>query len=152
MDLSQRGLNFIKRFEGLYLYPYRDVGGKWTVGYGHLIEREKLNSFRLKEMTVMQAEALLLDDLVPARKVVLDHCHSFPKQHEFDAMVSLAFNIGPKAFSNSTLLKLANKFEWEKAAEQFDQWTKVNGQVVKGLVKRRAAERRVFAEGIYGSP
>lgn len=65
-------------------------------------------------------------------------------QNQFDALVSLAYNIGPHAFEASTLLKKLNVGDYYAAAEQFLRWDKSKGQILKGLVKRRAAEKKLF--------
>ena len=64
-------------------------------------------------------------------------------QNQFDALVSLTYNIGSGAFNNSTLLKL-NKGDYQGAADQFLVWNKADGKVMKGLVRRREAERALF--------
>lgn len=65
-------------------------------------------------------------------------------QNQFDALVSLVYNIGETAFSNSTLLKKLNAKDYQGAADQFPRWNKGGGQVLKGLVRRRADERDLF--------
>lgn len=63
-------------------------------------------------------------------------------QHEFDAFVSLTYNIGPTAFCGSTLAKKLNAGDYAGACEQILRWNKAGGRVLSGLVKRRAAEYR----------
>lgn len=65
-------------------------------------------------------------------------------QGQFDAMVSLAYNIGAEAFRKSTLLRLHNAGARDQAAAQFDKWNKQAGVVLKGLVRRRAAEKAMY--------
>lgn len=69
--------------------------------------------------------------------------------------MSLAFNCGAASVTGSTLMGLLNQGWVEKAAEQFLRWNKVriNGVLTesKGLAKRRAAEQRIFVEGVYDS-
>lgn len=65
-------------------------------------------------------------------------------QNQFDALVSLTYNIGEQAFKDSTLLAKLNKGDIKGAAEQFPRWNKGGGQVLKGLVRRRADERELF--------
>lgn len=67
-------------------------------------------------------------------------------QHQFDAMVDFTFNVGCKAFRTSTLLKDVNRGDMVGASNQFMKWVYVNGQVNKGLVSRRTAERKMFEE------
>ena len=70
-------------------------------------------------------------------------------QTYFDALASLIFNIGVNAFKRSTLLKLLNVGKYIQAADEFLKWRKAGGKVVKGLEKRREAERRLFVDGVY---
>ena len=65
-------------------------------------------------------------------------------QNQFDALVSLTYNIGPSAFSKSTLVKKLNAGDIRGAAEQFDVWVNAGGKRMQGLVNRRAKENEVF--------
>ena len=65
-------------------------------------------------------------------------------QNQFDALVCLAYNIGAQAFRQSSLVKNLNTGDYESAAEQFLVWNKSRGQVLNGLVRRRAQERQLF--------
>lgn len=65
-------------------------------------------------------------------------------QHQFDAMVSLAYNIGAAAFKNSTVLRRHNEGDFVAAANAFALWNKQAGRVLNGLTKRRAAEAAMY--------
>jgi len=65
-------------------------------------------------------------------------------QAQFDAMVSLAFNVGLGAFGKSTLLRLVNRGAYSAAADQFGRWVYAGGRKLRGLVRRRQAERELF--------
>ncbi len=72
----------------------------------------------------------------------LKQCVKVPlHQYEYDAYVSLAYNIGPHAFCRSTLVRLLNNHEYSAACAEISRWNKAGGRVVKGLTNRRAAER-----------
>lgn len=62
-------------------------------------------------------------------------------QHEYDAFVSLAYNIGEGAFCGSTLVKKLNAGDYAGACAEISRWDKQGGQVLRGLTKRRAEER-----------
>jgi lysozyme len=68
-------------------------------------------------------------------------------QKEFDAMVDLAYNIGVGAFAGSTLVRKFNAGDKQGAADQFPEWNMADGEVMKGLQRRRWAERHVFLGG-----
>ena len=66
------------------------------------------------------------------------------KQHQFDALVSFAFNVGLNAFSKSTLLKKVIDDDFSGAAREFSRWNKNNSKEMLGLIRRRASERALF--------
>jgi GH24 family phage-related lysozyme (muramidase) len=68
-------------------------------------------------------------------------------QPQFDAMTSLAYNIGLGAFESSTLLRLHDAGDFTAADAQFARWNKQAGQVLPGLTRRRAAEAAMYREG-----
>lgn len=143
MKISATGIALIKRFEGCELTAYPDpgTGGEpYTVGYGHTGPEVKLG-MRIPQET---ADAWLAADLEKFEKCV-EAAASVPlTQSQFDALVSLAFNIGCAALRGSTLVKRLNDADYEAAADQFLRWTKAAGKELPGLVKRRAAERDLF--------
>lgn len=144
MKTSQRGIDLIKSFEGLRLTAYPDPGtggDPWTIGYGHT----KGVKPGMK-ITENWAEELLRDDLAEFEAAVNGLVKVRLCQHQFDALVSLVFNIGPGAFSDSTLLRLLNAGLYDDAALQFVRWNKGGGKVLSGLTRRRMAERKLFED------
>lgn len=142
MRMSPRGLDLIRRHEGCRLTAYRCPAGVLTIGIGHT-GPEVTPDMQIDEE---EALALLTSDLGAAEDAVMDHVHVGINQHEFDALVSLAFNIGGGAFARSTLLRLLNAGERAAAAEEFGRWTRAGKNVLPGLVRRRAEERALFLE------
>ncbi|MFP0401323.1 lysozyme [Acinetobacter nosocomialis] len=141
---SNAGLNLIKGFEGKRLNAYDDGVGVWTIGFGTI---KYPNGVRVKKgdtCTEQQAETYLKNDLTKF-EVAINKLVKVPlTQNQFDALVSLTYNIGSGAFNNSTLLKKLNKGDYQGAADQFLVWNKAGGKVMKGLVRRREAERALF--------
>lgn len=139
---SQAGVNLIKSFEGCRLTAYQDSAGVWTIGYGH-------TSGVKKGMTITeaQAEAYLKGDLGTAENAVNGKVTYSIKQNQFDALVSFTYNVGSGNFGSSTLLKKLNQGDITGAANEFDKWNKAGGQVLEGLVRRRAAEKAMFLNG-----
>lgn len=139
MRTAEPGRKLIKSYESLRLTSYRDGGGVWTIGWGHT------KGVRGgQKITVDQAEAFLVDDLRRAESAI-NVLVSVPlTQNQFDALVSLAFNIGNGAFKESTLRKRLNAGRYDEAARQFLVWNKDSGKVVRGLVRRRAQEQALF--------
>ncbi len=136
---SNDGIELIKHFEGLKLEAYLCPAKIWTIGYGHTRTAKPG-----MVITEEQAEALLRADLVDFECAV-NHAVTVPlQQHQFDALVSFAFNVGASAFRGSTLLQRVNAERWTEAAAEFDRWTRGGGKVLSGLVRRRQAERAMF--------
>ena len=142
MKLSQRGIDLIKQFEGYSSKAYPDPatgGAPWTIGYG--------TTRGVKPgmvITAEQAEKMLRDDVAKFESGVSPLVTAPTTQGQFDAMVSLAYNIGLGNFGKSTLLKKHNARCYTCAADQFRVWNRANGKVMNGLTKRRAAEREVY--------
>lgn len=142
MKTSNNGRNFIKAFEQLHLKAYPDpgTGGKpWTIGWGHT--KGVMQGDRI---TQEQAEQFFTNDLAVFELTVNSAIKRPMTQSQFDAMVSLAFNIGGAAFTGSTLVKKFNAGDVQGAANEFPKWRKAAGEVMPGLVKRRAEEREMF--------
>jgi GH24 family phage-related lysozyme (muramidase) len=79
-----------------------------------------------------------------AQQAVRTNVHVPLNQNQYDALVSFAYNVGPGAFNNGTLLRLLNNGDYNGAAGQFERWSRSNGEIVEGFVSRRAAELRQF--------
>lgn len=84
------------------------------------------------------------NDLKRFEQTVNDAVTVLIDQNQFDALVSLAYNIGSGAFAKSTLLKKLNAGDYKGAADQFDVWVNAGGKRMQGLVNRRAREEAVF--------
>lgn len=144
MSLSLDGVNLICNFEGLKLSAYDDSTGVWTIGYG---TTRYPNGQRVSEgdrCTLEQAKAYMQHDLKIFERAVNSAVKVPLKQNQFDALVSLAYNIGVGAFKNSTLLKKLNLGDYQEAANQFDVWVNAGGKRLQGLVNRRAIEKKLF--------
>lgn len=142
MKLSQKGIELIKQFEGYSSKAYPDPatgGAPWTIGYG-TTKGVKPGMV----ITAQQAEKMLRDDVAKFESGVSSLVTAPTTQGQFDAMVSLAYNIGLGNFGKSTLLKKHNARCYTCAADQFRVWNRANGKVMNGLTKRRAAEREVY--------
>ena len=139
MKLSDKGIALITSFEGLRLTAYRCSANVLTIGYGH--------TGGVKEgdrITKEQAIEYFRKDVERFEKAVLKYVTVPLEQHQFDALVSLAFNIGAGAFKSSTLLGILNSGNYIGAASQFLRWNKAGGKVLKGLARRRDAEKDMF--------
>ena len=147
MKTSNPGINLICGFEGLRLKAYDDGVGVWTIGYGTTI----INGVKVKKgdtCTIEQAKSYMAQDLKKFESAVETAGKVPLNQNQFDALVSLTYNIGIGAFKDSTLLKKLNAKDYKGAAAQFDRWNKGGGKVMQGLVNRRAKERKLFEKAV----
>lgn len=148
LAVSAAGVDFIKSWEGLALGAYRDVAGVWTIGYGHTQGFRDGRFGPDASISQAQAEALLAEDLAPREAAVSALCKAALNQHEFDALVSLVYNIGAGAFARSTVRRRLEGGDRTGAADAFLMWNKarVGGTLreVRGLTRRRRAERALF--------
>ena len=139
MKTSQEGIDLIKHFEGCELESYRCSANVLTIGYGttkNVVEGMKISQH--------QAEELLMKDLEEFEEYVEDLIDVKLDQHQFDALVAWTYNLGPTNLKTSTLRKVLNKGAYDDVPEQMKRWNKAGGQVLKGLVRRRAAEALLF--------
>lgn len=144
---SDDGQKFIVREEGERLTAYQCSAGVWTIGVGHTgwIGAKPVSKGMV--ITTSQSREILRADLRRFEQAVND-CVLLPlTQYQFDALVSLAFNIGEGAFRRSTLVKLLNRGDYRGAAEQFLVWKNAGGRPI--LLSRRQREKRLFEEGRY---
>jgi lysozyme len=144
MKTSQVGINLITSFEDLVLTAYDDGVGVWTIGFGTTVYPDGTKVKKGDTCTAEQAKAYFAYDLKRFENAVNSGLIVLVNQNQFDALVSLTYNIGETAFKKSTLLELLNANKLAAAADEFPKWNKGGGQVLKGLVRRRAAERVLF--------
>ncbi len=146
MKISENGLNLIKEFEGLSLKPYLDVVKIPTIGYGNTyypngkkvtLSDKPISEIEATEMISYIAQKDFGDKILQLVKVPLN-------QNQFDALISICYNIGMGNFSKSTLLKKINQGDFNGASLEFERWNKSGGVVLAGLVKRRLKEKALF--------
>lgn len=141
MKTSQQGLDLIKKFEGYSDKEYICPAGKATIGYGHVIlPSDNFPSF----ITKKEAENLLKKDLEPRENSLNRFLKVNIKQNQFDALISLIYNIGIENFRKSTLLKFINDRLFDKVPDQFRRWKYINKVESKGLLNRREAEIKLW--------
>ncbi len=144
MTTSAAGRTALIAREGCRLQAYRDSVGVWTIGVGHTGRAAPPTVAPGLVITAAEAEAILAADLEPFERAVTQAIGRPLTQNQFDACVSLAFNIGAGAFRASSVVRFASAGQISEAADAFLLWTRAGGQVLDGLVKRRRAERTQF--------
>ena len=148
MTTSAAGRAKITEREGNKLVAYLDSVGVWTIGVGHTAAAGEPVPKKGMKITAALSDAILGRDLATFETAVNRAVKVALTQNQFDALVSLAFNIGGGAFAKSTLVKHLNRGDIDSAADAFRLWNKgtVAGKrvVIAGLTKRREQERAQF--------
>ena len=145
-EISQQGIEQLKKFEGEKLVVYNDGYGFLTVGCGHLVK--PIDGLKLgNKISQEQSTAFFQRDLESYVKIVNDFVKVPLQQNQFDMLVSLAFNIGIGNFKSSSLLKVLNQGNYVLAGKKFSNWIYSAGKKSKGLVSRRAKEQDIFLHG-----
>lgn len=149
MNITKEGIELIKHFESCKLNPYFDTRGIPTIGWGNTYYANGIK-VKITDKAISQKEAddLLLiiigkfiGEVKPLIKAQLS-------DNQFSAIISLVYNIGVANFKSSTLLKLLNKKPLDpKVIEEWNKWNKSNGEVLKGLQRRRASESHLYKYG-----
>lgn len=148
MKISEQGLRLIKRWEGCKLEAYLDPVKIPSIGYGCIVYPDGKKVRLGDRITQEQADAFLLHECQHRAEAISKLIAIDITQNQFDALLSLAYNIGEGAFAESTLLRRLNASDLQGAAEQFLAWNKatVNGVKIElsGLTNRRQDEKRLF--------
>lgn len=167
MKTSNNGINMLKKLEGCVKIGnihiiYDDQTGKpininktlpkgATIGYGHLIKSDE--DFR-NGISETKATELLRIDIATLEKVVKNNISVPLKQNQFDALVFLAYNIGAKNFTNSTVVKYINNPNFRSPIYPnlelaWKAWNRSQGKISKGLINRRNQEWNLYKNGKY---
>ncbi|SDP40941.1 lysozyme [Filomicrobium insigne] len=163
MAIPREALDLIKEFEG-YLKQLGDGSGRVkpylcparvaTIGYGSTFyEDHRKVQLSDPPITRPRAEALLAFEVGQICEPAVDRYVRVPL-HPLarGALVSFAFNCGTGALKSSTLLKRVNAGRWDDVPREFSKWRMGGGVVLRGLVRRRAAEAEMFMTGVRLGP
>lgn len=137
MKTSEKIKSMIKKWEGCRLKAYRCPAGVWTIGYGHT---QGVTAGMV--ITQAQADAMFEEEIEKFEKQVRPLIAGVElNQNQYDALVSLAYNIGVGALGRSTLLKKVKANPNDPSIRaSFNQWIRGGGKILQGLVNRRKAE------------
>lgn len=144
MKVSSKGIELIKEFEGFSSSAYLCSAGKWTIGYGNTFWEDKTPVKKGDEISKTKATELITKIANEFARDVATLIQIDVTQNQFDALVSLAYNIGLGAFKSSTLLNQLNKGNFIGAGQEFLRWDKSNGKPLLGLTRRREREKLLF--------
>lgn len=150
MNPDQECIDFIKSREGLKLSSYQDSAGIWTIGYGTIVYETGVPVKGGQTITADDAEHLLSLEINKKSLAVDTAIHGVTlNQHQYNALVSFAYNAGFGALLGSTLLKrIKLNPDDPTIRDAFMMWDKAhtNGQLaeVDGLKNRREAEANLY--------
>jgi lysozyme len=140
MKINNKGLELLKRYEGLELKAYRCPANVLTIGYGHTGP----DVYEEQTITTAEATTLLQSDLAKFEAAVEALVPPGLTENQFSALVSFTYNCGVENLKKSTLLKKIKAGDLIGAADELRKWTKAKGRVLPGLIKRREDERELF--------
>lgn len=142
LSLSVAGIAFIQGWEGTRTEAYLDSVGVPTICTG------STRAVRVGQTaTSHECQQRLVEDTGVAGKALARLVQAPVTQEQYDALLSLVFNIGEGNFARSTLLKRLNAGQCRVAADEFRKWVYAGGKRLRGLVSRREAERALFLKG-----
>lgn len=151
MNMNRRvnaaGLSLVKQWEGLKTRAYLDVGGVWTVGYGHTSAAGAPVAKPGMTISEVQADEILRTDLAIFEERVSRLVKVPLTDNQFAVLVSFDFNTG--RLGKSTLLKKLNNGDYDAVPLELMKWVNAGGKRIKGLVNRRSAEAGLWAKGEY---
>ena len=128
----------IATHEGYRSEAYKDTVGIPTIGFGETA------GVRMGDKTTPERALVQLLESTEKHADAIRQCIHVPLyQHEFDAYISLAYNIGTGAFCKSTLVKKLNQGDYTGACNEIRRWNKAGGKVLPGLTRRRQKEYRL---------
>lgn len=143
-SLSTKGAAFIAQWEGLKLRAYKDSGGIWTIGIGTIIYP---NGSKVREgdtCTEAQAYEWFKAYIVGVEDLIAKSIKVPLTQNQFDALVSLIYNIGATQFIGGSVDDKINSGDIKAAIATWKQYRLVKGKAVQGLINRRNAETALF--------
>ena len=145
MKLNDEGYKLIQYFEGFKLSAYRDSIGIPTIGYGDITYADGKKVKMGDKISKEQADGLFKLYADKFAYEVSQLLHSEVNQHQFNALVSFAYNVGITNFKNSTLLKKINENPNDESIEfEFLKWVNAGGKRIQGLVNRRVLESKMY--------
>lgn len=139
-------MQHLKQWEQLIKCPYLDATGTPTIGYGNTYYLDGTRvSMNDECLSVIEAEILLINILIPFEKNINKVVTSKINQNQYDALVHFSYNVGIAAFNRSTLLKVINNDPMDiDIILEFKRWNKSKGKILKGLTNRRNFEAKLY--------
>ena len=145
MKINQEGLDIIKSFEGYSSSVYLCPAKRWTIGYGSTWDKNgKSVTKDHLDITEEEGEFLLRRELKHCDQALAWLVTSELNENMYSALCSFVFNVGSGNFQRSTMRMKLNRGSYDGAADEFPKWRRAGGRILKGLVRRRQAEKNLF--------
>lgn len=146
IQASARAIKLIETWEGFRPEPYKCTAGVWTIGIGTTVYPNGVKvGERDPEINIHQARLYLQDHLAKHVEPQLSELvGDLVNRNQYDALVSFVYNVGMRAFKESTMLRCIKSGMLEAAAAEFPRWNKSGGKITAGLIARRKDERSLF--------
>ncbi len=145
--INDKGLHLLKDFEGFSKEPYKDVAGIWTIGFGSIYGLSgKRVTANHPNITKDQAVNLMERDLKTTESRIASLVKVPLTENQFAALCSFVYNVGSGAFQRSTARMKLNRKDYLGCADEFLRWKYAGGRPIKGLLRRRVAERELFLD------
>ena len=147
-NVTDKGLDLIKLYEGYSSSPYLCPAQHWTIGYGAIwgLDGKRVTEDH-PDISKDQADQLLRRDVRKSQVAVLRLIKVPLEDGQFDSLCSFVFNLGSGSLQSSTLRRKINRGDYIGAADEFPRWVFAGGRKLKGLIKRRKHERLMFIGG-----
>lgn len=147
-DFDQEAFELISRWEGKRNHSYQDIVGVWTICYGHTRTAgpgQYKNDYQCKRL--LQDEIVEYRSGLHAYLTEATRLYRLPPKRDA-AYTSLAFNVGIRAAGKSTATRRLNRADIKGGCNALSWWNRAGGRVVRGLVRRRSAERELCLWGL----
>lgn len=144
-EISEAGIEHIKKEEGFVPCIYPDVIGVSTIAWGHKVLPK--DNIKTGCISIKRAEELLENDVNIVNNCINKYITTPLRQVEFDAIGDLLFNIGCPRFRRSNQIKKLNAGDIDASSLEFLSWRMAGGRVFKALENRRKRTRHIFEGG-----
>lgn len=150
MTLETDAQDFITHWEGDVLTVYKDIGGRLTVGRGHLITDDDNLEFG-EIISQEESDDFFADDFQNTLHALDDLVTVELSDSQSVALLDFIFNLGAENLKTSTLLAKLNQSDYHNASLEFPKWDHCNHIVSEGLLNRRLAEQKLFTSTLDNS-
>ena len=142
---NEEGVELVTQFEGFSDTVYTDSSGIPTIGFGSCFTPRgiRVNSDH-RDITFEEGVQYLEYGLRTCERSIKSLIKTPLTSNQFSALSSFIYNIGSGNFQRSTMRMKLNRGDYKGACNEFWKWRRAGGKILKGLVRRREAERRLF--------